>query len=241
MAVGGPLGTLVGQKFGWRMAFIILAMVVVVLAGALFQQAKSIAAMEIRTVKKEISAFKRKEVWAAYGVTFSTTLIYMSVYSFLAAAISATGNSAFLSPFALVLFGIGAFIGLMIGGKYTDDHPLAIKLISTVICASIVLIMSRYTHDALSMSLMAFLLGIAGFSLNPGVVSRVFDVARDAPTLANAVNISSLQSAITIVPVFANAIFSRGGQYSDQFIMGVPWAIVAVILILFFERKRKTV
>jgi DHA1 family chloramphenicol resistance protein-like MFS transporter len=88
-----------------------------------------------------------------------------------------------------------------------------------VISAAIALLASSLWATVL----LVFVLGIAGFLLNPAVWGRVYVIAPDAPMLAGATNSSAFQAGLTIAPLLAGLPIGLG--------MGLPavgWVGVAI-------------
>lgn len=166
----------VGTRIWMEDFLCFLAFGIGLIALIFFFSVKKIVAPEVHIVRKELPIFKRGKLWAAYGVIFSTILIYTSFYSFTAATIIEPSNSIFLAPPGLILFDIDTFAGLRIGGRCTDRYPLTVKIASTFVCSVLVTLIALLANIPLVLTFIAFLLGIAGFALNPGIVPRVFIV-----------------------------------------------------------------
>ena len=241
MVVGGPLGTVVGNTWGWRWAFYGVAAAVVLLALTLRVTMRSTGMASAPSSRRaELRVFTRPKVWAAYAVTLTTTSMYMVCFSYVGAAISEVSpNSDVLVPVALLCFGVGAFLGLNVGGRYSDRHPLTVKIIAILITITVIILMMFAASDGLVLTILAFPLGFGGFLLNPAVMARVFTVAGDAPTFTAAVNVAAMQLGITLAPMVAGLVFTLGGHYPTAFGTGLLWGPLALGVLFIAERATR--
>ncbi|MBW5811996.1 hypothetical protein [Yersinia kristensenii] len=110
----------------------------------------------------------------------------------------------------ITLFGIGAFVGLAIGGRASDRYPfstLVMGISGLVMTSAAIALLSSYLMTTI---VLVFLLGVFGFLLNPAVWGRVYAVASDAPMLAGATNSSAFQAGLTLAPLLAGLPVSLG-------------------------------
>jgi MFS transporter, DHA1 family, chloramphenicol resistance protein len=121
-------------------------------------------------------------------------------------------------PPILTLFGIGAFLGLSVGGRIADSHPFRALLAGAIGIATSSVLLAVLAGQAAAVVALVMLLGIAGFVLNPAIYGRVFTIASDAPTLAGATAVSAFQLGISLVPLFAGAALGLGAGVAS-----IPW------------------
>lgn len=233
MILGGPAGTLISDYTGWRGGFwAVIAVTSLSAIAGLLALPKRASQDEIKPdLKAELQAMKRPALWVAYATTMVTTAIYMGTFSYLGALLlDVSGLEAQWLPAVLTLFGVGAFIGLTIGGRTADGHPFSTLVTGIVglliISVALALLAS---HDRVTVGLV-FLLGIAGFLLNPAVWSRVYILAPDAPMLAGATNSSAFQAGLTIAPLLAGLPVSLGYGLPSVAWVGAALAIIALVL-----------
>ncbi|TCP89756.1 DHA1 family chloramphenicol resistance protein-like MFS transporter [Rhizobium sp. PP-CC-2G-626] len=213
MIVGGPAGTLISEIAGWRVSFWTVSVLSAAAAVTAFIVVPDVRASDGSTpdAMAELRAMKRPSLWAAYATTALTTAAYMGTFSYLGALLlDVTRLPNDWLAAVLVLFGIGAFVGLSVGGRTADHHAFA-----TLICGIAGLVVVSVAFVFLSSNVVAavslvFLLGFAGFLLNPAVWGRVYVISPDAPTLVGATNSSAFQLGLTLAPLFAGLAISGG-------------------------------
>lgn len=168
-----------------------------------------------------------------YAATLLSTAAYMISYNYLAAFLTdVTGVGSVWVPAILVLFGVGAFIGLSIGGRIADGRPHYALLLGAggiLVCSVGLALLADY---AVAVVVLVLLLGVAGFVLNPAIYGRVFTVAAGAPTLAGATAVSMFQLGISLVPVLAGVALGAGAGLTSIPWLGAGLAVLTVPVVL---------
>ncbi|MEV5706640.1 Cmx/CmrA family chloramphenicol efflux MFS transporter [Actinoallomurus sp. NPDC052274] len=247
MIAGGPAGALLSHFTGWRGGF--WGVVALTVAGAI----SSLLAMPATgtgqepSVRRELRTMRRPQLWVVYAATVLSTAAYMISYNYLAAFLTdITGVPGVWVPAVLALFGIGAFVGLSIGGRIADRRPSQALLAGALGIAASSVLLAVLARHALAVVPLVLLLGIAGFVLNPAIYGRVFAIASTAPTLAGATTVSAFQLGISLVPALAGVALNAGAGITSVTWIGAGLAagIVPVILLdraLSRRRSRMTV
>ncbi|MGV9409290.1 MFS transporter [Nocardia sp. NPDC003693] len=237
MILGGPAGTFIGYRTGWQGGFwLVVALTVVAAAAVAVLLPPTSAESAPSSVDREFAAMRRPSLWLVYAATLLSTAAYMITFNYLAELLTTvTGiENDWLAPI-LVLFGVGAYIGLAIGGRISDRRPHGALLSGAAGIALCSVLIAALAGHALAVIPLVLLLGIAGFVLNPAIYSRVFTIAGDAPTLAGATTVSAFQLGIGLVPVLAGPVLNSGASVS-----AVPWlgAVLALLTVPFVLMER---
>ncbi|CAM4078097.1 MFS transporter [Kibdelosporangium persicum] len=237
MIAGGPAGALVSHFTGWRGGFWVV--VALTVAGALLTVAAVPAARahEEPSVRRELRVMRQPRLWIVYAVTLLSTAAYMISYNYLAAFLTdVTGIGAVWVPAILTLFGVGAFVGLSVGGRISDGRPYSALLAGTVGIGVASVLLALLAGHAVVVVPLILLMGVAGFVLNPAIYGRVFTIAAQAPTLAGATAVSAFQLGISLVPVFAGAALTAGAGVGSIPWLGAGLALITIPAIL-LERR----
>ncbi|MFI9412547.1 MFS transporter [Nocardia gamkensis] len=238
MILGGPAGTFIGYRTGWQGGFWLVVVLTVVAATTVAVMMPPTVAGPKPSLDRELAALRRPRLWLVYAATLLSTAAYMITFNYLAELLTGVTGVAegWLAPI-LVLFGVGAYIGLAVGGRISDQRPYQALLAGSAgiaLCSALIALFARYPFAVVPLVL---LLGVAGFVLNPAIYGRVFTIAPDAPTLAGATTVSAFQLGIGLVPVVAGLALHSGAT-----ITAIPWigACLALSTIPFvlLERAR---
>ncbi|MFE6713785.1 Cmx/CmrA family chloramphenicol efflux MFS transporter [Streptomyces sp. NPDC057695] len=233
MVAGGPAGAFLSHFTGWQGGFWAVVALTVLSAVATIVAVPATKAAQEPSVKRELRTMRQPQLWVVYAATLLSTAAYMISYNYLAAFLTdVTGVDSVWVPGILVLFGIGAFIGLSIGGRIADGRPHHALLIGAggiLVCSVLLALLAEY---AVAVVPLVLLLGVAGFVLNPAVYGRVFTVASGAPTLAGATAVSMFQLGISVVPVLAGVALGAGAGLTSIPWLGAGLAVLTIPVVL---------
>ncbi|MFD7960443.1 Cmx/CmrA family chloramphenicol efflux MFS transporter [Streptomyces zaomyceticus] len=233
MVAGGPAGAFLSHFTGWQGGFWAVVVLTVLSAIATIVAVPVTKAAQEPSVQRELRTMRQPQLWVVYAATLLSTAAYMISYNYLAAFLTdVTGVDSVWVPAILVLFGIGAFIGLSIGGRIADGRPHYALLLGAggILVCSVGL--ALLADHAVAVVALVLLLGVAGFVLNPAIYGRVFTVAAGAPTLAGATAVSMFQLGISLVPVLAGVALGAGAGLTSIPWLGAGLAVLTVPVVL---------
>ncbi|MEV5961132.1 Cmx/CmrA family chloramphenicol efflux MFS transporter [Kribbella sp. NPDC051952] len=233
--VGLPIGTVLGQNFGWQAAFWTVAgLCVLAMAGVLatVPGGRPDPAKAPR-LPDELRALANARLWLAFGTTALVTATILVVFSYLAPLlIDTTGLKPGAVPGVLALYGLGSFIGITIGGRFADAlpfHTLFTGITGLVVLSAVLAFTASIPAAAIAI---AALLGGFGFATNPALNARVFSLAGDAPTLATATNFSAFNVGITVGPWLGGLALGAGADYPALGWIAVATGLAALATVL---------
>jgi DHA1 family putative efflux transporter-like MFS transporter len=121
LVLGVPLGALIGDEYGWKMNFALLAALAFLLWIALWKLIPSIGADESVPLKKQLSALRNRKTVSALFVTFFWIMGYQLVFTFVSPFLrtSAGIDTAMVST-ALLVCGLFSVAGSRFGGFGAD-------------------------------------------------------------------------------------------------------------------------
>ncbi|BCZ76726.1 MFS transporter [Paraburkholderia terrae] len=190
--LGVPFGTFVGQQFGWRVAFwIVAAFGVLSLAGvtALVPNRHDTGPASLG---HEVRVLKDPQVWIALTMTVLGFGGVFVVFTYIAPILEqVSGFTPHGVTLILVLFGVGLTVGNTIGGKLAD-RSLMPSLMGILIALAVVMAVFAHTsHSQIAAAVTVFIWGIAAFATVPPLQMRVVEKAKAAPNLASTLNIGA--------------------------------------------------
>lgn len=190
--LGVPLGTALGQNFGWRSTFwAVTALGVLGMFGILALVPRQPVA-DGATLRTELAVFRRPQVWLALVMT---TLGFGGVFaSFTYIAPMMTEVAGFSDgavTWLLVLFGVGLCVGNVVGGRAADRSLMPSLYLILALLASVLVVFVFTAHSPLPAAITIAVFGVAGFATVAPLQMRVMDKAKGAPALASAANIAA--------------------------------------------------
>jgi predicted MFS family arabinose efflux permease len=150
IALGVPLGALIGDSLGWRATFGGVAVLsALALAGLLFGLPKGIGAgLTTATLRERVRTAAQPAILLTLLVTTLWAMASYATYTYLAEYIADTTSiHGAAIGFVLFLWGISAAAGLAISGKAVDRHgPRAVILPALATSTAAFLLMSSSAH-----------------------------------------------------------------------------------------------
>lgn len=238
--IGVPLGTYIGQAVGWRATFgIVSALGVIGLLG-IAKLVPTLPRPEGTRLRGELHAFRNIQVVLAMAMTVLGFGGVFAAITYIAPMMThVAGYSEGSVTWLLVLFGIGMFLGNLLGGRYAD-RALMPMLYVTLGGLAVVLTLFTFTaHNKALAAVTILLVGALGFATVPPLQKRVLDQASGAPTLASAVNIGAFNLGNALAAWLGGAVITAGLGYTAPNWIGALLATSALGIALWSAALEK--
>lgn len=230
--LGVPIGSFAGQLIGWRGPFWALAALAAVAAVAVFRLvAADHGDRPVPRLRSELAALRSGPLWLVLATCGLVTGGVLSVFSYISPLLTdRTGLPSAAVPAVLVLFGIGALVGSLVGGRLGHTHPAAAVFgTAGVTLAAVVALLACSTMPVPTVLLFA-LLGLSGLSGNSVLVALAIRFGGDAPTLATGLTPSAFNVGTAIGTAVCSALLpSALGELAPPLVGTV--AAVGVLLV----------
>jgi MFS transporter, DHA1 family, inner membrane transport protein len=187
---GVPVATLMGQEFGWRVTFLGVSVIGLAAIGSLAALLpRDHATAPATGLRGELGALRSLPVWLALGTTVAGFAALFSAYSYITPMLTGPAGYADGSvTLLLALFGVGATIGNLAGGRLAD-HSMRGTLFGGLTSLVVVLALFPVFMSAQwSAALAVVLLGVAAFVTGSPLQLMVMEKAASAPSLASSAN-----------------------------------------------------
>lgn len=187
--LGAPIGTAIGNAFGWRASFWAIAAVGVVATAALavlVPAAPKGNGHPAPTMAAEIRAVLRQPVLTSYAMITLGMIAFFTPFTFIVPILTkVTGLTTGLVPVLLFVSGAGGILGNFIGGRLGDWKPM--PAIIAILALEVVLyaVSLVAVYDPIAMGIVFFLWSLVGFSFSAPVQARILNAAHDAPNLVS--------------------------------------------------------
>jgi predicted MFS family arabinose efflux permease len=203
LVTGVPLGTFIGQHFGWRETFLAVSLLgVIAFLGSLLFVPKKIAHSKPASVLQQLQVLKQPRLLLVYAMTAIGYGGSFIAFTYLAPILQEiTGFGPATVSLVLLVYGVSVAIGNIFGGKFADKKgPVsALKVIFLGLAA--VLISLTFTASTPWAALLTVLLwGAVAFGNVPGLQVYVVRLAEvhtpKAVDVASGLNIAAFNLGI---------------------------------------------
>jgi multidrug resistance protein len=232
---GVPLGTFIGQTFGWRATFwgvAMLGVVAIIASAALIPNnlkqsppAKFSDMLRLVTNGRLLLGFAITAL--GYGGTFVTFTYLTPILQ------DVIGLSPGAVGIVLLIYGVAVAIGNEVGGRWANHNPVRALFWMFIIQAVVLVVMSFMIPFKVAGLIAVFLMGLFAFMNVPGLQLYVVQLAEKyVPTavdVASALNIAAFNVGIAIGALVGGAIVDSIGLVHTPWIGGLM-VLIAVVL-----------
>lgn len=247
LILGVPIGTWVGNTISWRYSFALVSLVSLITTIGVFIMLPKIEREAYISLKERLKSFN-KTILLTLSVSIIATTGGFMTYTYIAPIITTITDIENISIF-LLLLGIGALFGNLVGGYFTDRIGAPKTLMLTLAGFGMLLIafsmLTLLNPSALSIalvSLVALLWGIPGFGMNPALNSYLISLSPHHASMILSFSASALYLGIGLGAVIGGGVISISSIDYVGLISGILVGIAFMIFTFvqhFFVKKRE--
>ncbi|WP_343554466.1 MFS transporter [Pantoea sp.] len=230
LVTGVPLGTLIGQHFGWRESFLAVSLLgVIALVASQLLIPRNIPQPSATTLAQQARVLINPRLLLIYAITALGNGGVFTAFTFLAPMMqSLAGYSPTAVSLILLGYGVSVAIGNIWGGKLADRHGAVRALTLIFMALAILLMVFQYTASMHLMSVITVLLmGIFAFANVPGlqvyVVQKAEQSAPGAVDVASGLNIAAFNIGIALGSTVGGYIVEHYG------LAQTPWVGAIIV------------
>nr|WP_310615960.1 MFS transporter [Pantoea cypripedii] len=237
LVTGVPLGTLIGQHFGWRESFLAVSMLgVIALIGSMLLVPRNIAQPPATSLLQQARVLTNPRLLLIYAITALGYGGVFTAFTFLASMMqSLAGFSPSAVSIILLGYGIAVAIGNIWGGKLADRRGAVPALTIIFAALAILLAVFQFTANTHYLALATvIIMGIFAFANVPGlqvyVVQKAEHYAPGAVDVASGLNIAAFNIGIALGSTVGGYIVQHYGLAQTPWV-GAVIVFVALLLV----------
>jgi DHA1 family inner membrane transport protein len=208
--VGVPLADWLGQAFGWRFAFGLVAVLASTCAVAVAFTVPPGQPGAGTSPLRELGALGRSQVWLTLGTSAIGFGGLFAVYTYLGSTlVDVTRVSAAATPVAFAMFGVGMTLGNLVVPRFADRSVMPTAGWLLLWSAAVLALYPLAARHYLTVLLDVFAIGLGG-ALGTVLQARLMDVAGDSQSLAAALNHSAFNVANALGPWLGGMAIAAG-------------------------------
>jgi DHA1 family inner membrane transport protein len=237
--VGVPAGTYVGQQLGWRLTFALVGVIGLVTIAAI---ATMVPEVETRTgsLRSEFAAFRRGQVWWTLLITTVGFASLFTVLSYVAPLLTeVAGYSEGSVSWVLVLFGLGATVGNLVGGRLADWRPyrtLAVGFVAQVVVFGLLFLFADHAWVAAAA---VFSFAFVGFVMSAPIQTRGILAAGGGASMASAAMQAAFNVGNAMGAFLGGLVIDAGFGYSSPALVAVVLALLGLVILAEATRADK--
>lgn len=214
---GVPAGALLGTALGWQSTFWAIALLCVPAAIGIAAGFTTRTDDSSREEPPSPSPSLRAELAQLTSPRLILTMLLAALVNagtfatltFLAPIVTDTaGLSQWWVSVALVLFGVGSFIGVTAAGRLSDARPRIVIVVGGSVLVLGWVALALFATNPAALLGLVFTQGVLGFAVGSTLITRVLYAALGAPTMAGSYATVALNVGAATGPVLAAAALS---------------------------------
>lgn len=233
ISIGLPVMTTIGLTFGWRSVFLALGVIVAVIAVLAYFYLPAVKGEKLSRSNSPLAVLKMPSIQIVLLLTFLSVAAHYGIYTYITLLVEMIGFAGGIG-LALLIFGIGSVISVIVSAKYIDAY-LRPLIVSMLAIGAISMAMFLVFRGTIVVSHAAFFLW--GLAFGPLVtmyqtaVSKQIEKAKDVATsLQSSIFNLSIMIATWVGGMFLNDFPSSGVKHIV--VMSLVCFILAIIIAL---------
>ncbi|ESY49927.1 MFS transporter [Mesorhizobium sp. RSR380A] len=233
--IGVPAGTAIGNLWGWRATFWVMCAlgVVAFAAMAALLPRTTGASRPSASLGSEVRVLARQQVWTSLILMLMLMIGQFGLFTYITPTLlEVTHLDEGLIPWVLLLNGVGATVGVFLGGKLSD-WKLMPSLITMLALQAVMLgVIYAVSPYPVPMVIAIVIWGGLNFAIGTPIQTRILAWTADASNLASSLIPSGFNVGIALAASLGAAMLNAGYGYRSLPVVGAAAMLVAVVVAL---------
>ncbi|RIP34797.1 MFS transporter [Staphylococcus gallinarum] len=240
---GVPLGTWIGQQFGWEMSFVTIAIIgLISFIGNWLVVPSNLNEYEQAPMIEQLKVFKNKSLMMIYLITAlgygGTFVVYTYLTTILTDIMHYSDNAVVI---LLIVYGVMVAIGNTLGGKLTNQQPTKVLVAIFTIQAIVLLFVGITVTHQLIGTIAILMMGLFAFMNVPGLqlIVVLFAERKQKATVnfASSLNIASFNIGITLGSVIGGFVLNHFSLTMTPYFGFIMVIIASVIMYITYKKE----
>ena len=207
---GVPAGAVLGTALGWQSTFWAIALLCVPaaigIAAGFTTQAGDTSEKDSSSLRMELAQLASPRLVLTMMLAALVNAGTFATLTFLAPIVTGTADlSQWWVSVALVLFGVGSFIGVTVAGRLADARPRVVIMGGGSVLVLGWVALALFATNPVALLGLVFARGGLGFAVGSTLITRVLYAAAGAPTMAGSYATAALNVGAAVGPILAAA------------------------------------
>lgn len=235
MVLGLPLGRVIGQYFGWREAFAIIAVLAFTILILLYRFLPHLESRNAGSLRSLPLLIKRPLLLGLYALTILIISAHFTAYSYIEPFMVRIGEmSDSAATTILLIFGLSGITASLLFNRFYRRSPTAFLLTSMGILGLSLVLLLPLSGSQFSMFLLAFIWGIGISGIGLSLQVRVLQLASDATDVAMAIYSGLYNVGIGGGALLGNQVMQHLGLANIGF-SGAAFAMLGIGLFVYLH------
>lgn len=237
ISIGLPAMTAIGLAFGWRTEFMVLGLIVALIAVLSYFCLPSVEGERLGKSNSPLAVLRNPSMLIILLLTFLSVAAHYGIYTYIALLAELIDFAGGIGA-AMLIFGVGSVISVVVSAKYIDAHlrPLIVSMLAV---GGISMAMFLVFRGIVGFSHLAFFLwGLAFGPLVTMYQTAVIKRSEEAKDVATSVQSSVFNFSIMIATWLGGVLLTRFPQSGVKGIVYMSLACFVLATLLAFAARR---
>ena len=237
MVLGIPLGRMIGEAYGWRNTFALIAVGAAVVCLILAKTLPRLPSVNSGSLSSLKVFFKRPSLMIVFALTIIVITAQFTAYSYIEPfALNVAHFSSSQTTMLLLIYGAAGFIGSYLFGKFGQKSPkLPIPMSSAILAISMLLLMPLAT-DFMSFSILSLFWGMAIICFSLAQQAKTLNLASDATDVAMAIYSGLYNVGIGGGALLGGYVTTHSGLHSIGIVGGILAILGTLLALVLIQR-----
>jgi len=239
LVLGVPLGTLIGEAWGWRSTFALVGALTLIVAWAIHRYLPKVAPRPEVPLREQLRTLKHSKIVSAHCISILQMTGQFAIYAYITPFLQETMNLE-TSAISLVLlvYGLAGIAGGWIGGWSADQLGSRKTILITLSLHASAILLLPFATASIYYLLIAVVVWCAfNMAPSPAIQSYLIRTAPESSDIQLSFNTSSLHIGVALGSMVGGWIVNRYPVDMNAWIGGIIVILSILSAIFSFLRK----
>ena len=238
MVLGIPFGRMIGEAYGWRNTFALIAIGAAIICLTLAKTLPKLPSVNSGSLKSIGMLFKRPSLVIVFALTVIIITAQFTAYSYIEPfALNIAHFSSSQTTTLLLIYGGAGFIGSYLFGKFGNQYPkIAIPLSSALLAMSMLLLLPL-AQGFNSLSVLSLFWGMSIICFSLALQAKTLNLASDATDVAMAIYSGLYNVGIGGGALLGGMVTASYGLSQIGIVGGLVAVLGTVLAFILVQRK----
>lgn len=238
MVLGIPFGRMIGEAYGWRNTFALIAIGAAIVCLTLAKTLPKLPSVNSGSLKSIGILFKRPSLVIVFVLTIIIITAQFTAYSYIEPfALNIAHFSSSQTTTLLLIYGGAGFIGSYLFGKFGNKYPkIAIPLSSALLAMSMLLLLPL-AQGFNSLSVLSLFWGMSIICFSLALQAKTLNLASDATDVAMAIYSGLYNVGIGAGALLGGVVTANYGLSQIGIVGGLVAVVGTVLAFILVQRK----
>ena len=188
MVLGIPFGRMIGEAYGWRNTFALIAIGAALVCLTLAKMLPKLPSINSGSFKSIGILFKRPSLMLVFALTIIMISAQFTAYSYIEPfTLNIAHFSSAQTTTLLLIYGAAGFLGSYLFGKFGARYPKVAIPFSSLCLAISMLLLLPLAQDLISLNMLSLFWGMGIIGLSLALQAKALNLASDATDVAMAI------------------------------------------------------